>query len=107
MLNPAVFVSVLFPNNQGPVFSAIYLFTSIGYTLSFASSIPSTVCVSYKLYGLTTLLCVSMFLYYIDEVLVETQDKQGHKGGNEVTGEVAMVSVGGDAAIQEINPQVC
>ncbi|XP_033627275.1 protein unc-93 homolog A-like [Asterias rubens] len=97
-----VLASVLFPNNQEPVFSAIYFFSSIGNTISFATSIPSSVCISYKLYGLTTLLCVSMLLYYTDEVLVKMKDKRGYKEGGEVTREVVMVSFDDDGAVKTL-----
>ncbi|XP_022085595.1 protein unc-93 homolog A-like [Acanthaster planci] len=63
-----VFISVLFPSSQGPVFSAYFTFTAIGFAVSFGVSIPTSICVAYKIYGVISLLLVSLLLYYIVEI---------------------------------------
>ncbi|XP_033627272.1 protein unc-93 homolog A-like [Asterias rubens] len=74
-LQTRVFISVLYPDNPGPAFSAYYFCFFCGLTASFAVSIPASVCVSYKLYSIISLLLVSVSLYYVVEIRLKRQKR--------------------------------
>ncbi|XP_033118914.1 protein unc-93 homolog A-like [Anneissia japonica] len=70
-------VGVLFPDCQEAAFANFRMWQAVGFSIAFASSIPNSVCVYHKLYGIGGWLVLSMIAYYLVEIIVRNE-KSGY-----------------------------